>query len=349
MPKSPVRANVNHDSRQARFARLSARVAVSVAVVAVALAATHGVARDEPLAVVATTGMVADVVREVGGECVAVSQLMGPGIDPHLYRASASDVARLERAELIVYNGFNLEGQLGAVLSRIGARTETLALAEAIAARAGEEVLLEGEDEFEGQADPHLWGDAALWAVGAEIVAERLSTMRPACATDITARAEAYRASLEALHAWAAESLASVPEGQRTLITSHDAFEYFGAAYGLEVAGIEGISTESEASIADIRETADLVIESGVRAIFVETTISPRTIEAVQAAVRDRGGDVVIGGVLYGDAMGDLGSAEGTYVGMLRANVATIVAALGGTIAPWPDALAGWAEAWELE
>lgn len=313
-----------------------------------ALAATPARAAATPIDVVATVGMVADVVREVGGDCVDVTLLMGPGIDPHLYRASASDVARLSAAELIVYNGFNLEGQLGAVFARLGARAATLALAEAIATRVGGDALLDGDDDFAGQADPHLWGDAALWARGAHAVAERLSELRPECAADLAERADAYAASLEALHDWASASLATLPADQRTLITSHDAFEYFGAAYGLDVSGIEGISTESEASIADIRETADLVIETGVRAIFIETTISPRTIEAVQAAVRDRGGDVAIGGALYGDAMGDMGTPEGTYIGMLRANVVTITTALGGVLAPWPDALARWAEVWEL-
>lgn len=321
---------------------------LALALVVAGLAGTPARAAATPIEVVATVGMVADVVREVGGECVDVTLLMGPGIDPHLYRASASDVARLSAAELIVYNGFNLEGQLGAVFDRIGARTATLALAEAIAKRVGDDALLDGDD-FAGQADPHLWGDAALWSLGAHEVAERLSELRPECAADLAERADAYQASLEALHVWAGASLATLPTDQRTLITSHDAFEYFGAAYGLDVAGIEGISTESEASIADIRETADLVIESGVRAIFIETTISPRTIEAVQAAVRDRGGDVAIGGALYGDAMGDTGTPEGTYIGMLRANVVTITTALGGTLAPWPDALTRWAEVWDLQ
>ena len=301
-----------------------------------------------PLEVMATTGMVADVVREVGGPCVRVTQLMGPGIDPHLYRASAGDVDRLGRAELIVYNGFDLEGQLGTLLGRMAARVPTVALAERIAeALPSDARILEGEDAFAGREDPHLWGAVDLWKLGAGVIAGVVGDLRPECADDVALRADAYVAQLEALHAWVLASSATVPDQLRVVVTSHDAFEYFGNAYGFDVAGIEGISTESEASIADIRETADLVLETGVPAIFVETSISPRTIEAVRAAVLDRGGEVVIGGALFGDAMGDVGTAEGTYVGMVRHNVRTVVEALGGRVAPWPADLEAWAEAWE--
>jgi manganese/zinc/iron transport system substrate-binding protein len=313
-----------------------------------------------PLRVVATTAMVADTVAQVGGPCVEVVALMGPGIDPHLYRASAGDVDRLGRAELIVYNGLRLEGQLGAVLDRLGQRIPTLALAERIGERAAASAaaaaeatatdapLLEGIDDFAGESDPHVWLDAALWSVGATVAAEAIAGLRPACAEEVLARADAYAAELGALHEWAAASLATIPAEHRTLVTSHDAFRYFGRAYGLEVHGIEGISTESEASIADIRATTDLVVATGVPALFVESTISPRTIEAVRAAVRDRGQEVDVGGTLYGDAMGDAGTPEGTYVGMLRHNVVTIVTALGGEVAPWPMELDAWADGWDL-
>ena len=304
---------------------------------------------SEPIAVVATVGMVADVVREVGGACVQVTTLMGPGIDPHLYRASARDVDRLGAAELIAYNGFNLEGQLGDVLGRLGQRVPTLALAERIAAGLrSDERLREGEDAYAGRTDPHLWGAVDLWVRGVPMVAEVFGELRPDCAQGFAERGQVFTRELEALHGWARASTATVPEAFRTLVSSHDAFEYFGEAYGFSVAGIEGISTESEASIADIRDTAALVLETGVPAIFIETTISPRTIEAVQAAVHDGGGEVVIGGELYGDAMGDHGTPEGTYIGMVRHNVITVVTALGGSPAPWPDTLTDWAAAWGL-
>lgn len=316
----------------------------TIATLTAVLAGTAWAQAPEPLRVVATTAMVADTLREVGGDCVDVVHLMGPGIDPHLYRASAGDVDRLGRAELIVHNGLGLEGQLGAVLNRLGSRTPTLALAEAAAsAGAG---LLEGEATYAGRADPHLWLDAALWSHTAAAAAEAIARLRPGCADDVHARSAGVGERLLALDAWATASVATVPEAQRTLVTSHDAFRYFGRAYGLAVHGVEGISTESEASIADIRATADLVLDTGVPAIFVESTISPRTIEAVLAAARDRGAEVGIGGSLYGDAMGEAGTPEGTLIGMLRHNVITIVTALGGEAAPWPAALADWAATW---
>ena len=344
-------------SRPRAAARLAAeRLAAVVLAVLVTMAAGPVRAQGtEPARVVATTGMVADMFLAVGGACVEVVALMGPGIDPHLYRASAGDVDRLSRADLIAHNGLGLEGQLGAVLDRLGDRVTTVGLAERIAAGTGAAVgggepppLLEGLDAYEGRPDPHLWLDVALWSRGAGLAAEAIADLRPGCAATTQADAEAYAAALAALDAWAAASLASVPVEHRTLVTSHDAFRYFGRAYGLEVHGIEGISTESEASIADIRATVDLVIATGVPAIFVETTISPRTIEAVLAAARDRGHAVDIGGALFGDAMGDAGTPEGSYVGMVRHNVITVVTALGGEVAPWPDALAPWAERWGL-
>ena len=301
-------------------------------------------AQAQPLSAVTTIAMVGDVVANVGGACVEVTVLMGPGIDPHLFRASAGDVRTLENADIIFYNGHDLEGQLGSVLSRLGERLPTLALAETI----DEALLLEGEDDFEGQADPHLWMDASLWANTALPVAEALSALRPDCAEDMQAAAEAYTEQLLALHAWAQASIASIPEAQRTLVTAHDAFAYFARAYSIDVASVEGISTESEASIADIREATDIVVSTGVPAIFIETTINPRTIEAVQAAAADRGVEVSIGGELFGDAMGEEGSPEGTYIGMLRSNVITISRALGGEPADWPEALMDWAAQWDL-
>ena len=315
-------------------------------VLAISLSHLAVAQQDAVLDVVATTGMVGDIVREVAGPCAQVTVLMGPGIDPHLYRASAGDVDRLARAELIVFNGFDLEGQLGAVLARLGQRVPTLALAERIADELDGDALLEGEDQYAGRTDPHLWGAVELWALGVGVVEEVLSELQPGCADGFAERANTYASELGALHEWALESAASVPAAWRTIVSPHDAFAYFGIAYGFAVAGIEGISTESEASIADIRETADLVMETGVPAIFVETTISPRTIEAVLAAVRDRGAEVVIGGELFGDAMGEAGTPEGTYVGMVRHNVETVITSLGGRSAPWPEALDEWARRW---
>lgn len=328
--------------------RPRAAFAAAVAAALLLLAPTAGAQGDGPLRVVTTTGMIADLAAEVGGDCVVVEALMGPGIDPHLYRASAGDVDRLGGAGLILYNGFRLEGQLGEVLDRLASRVPVVAVAERIAAANPEVNLLEGDAAYIGQADPHLWLDTGLWAGGADVVAAEVALLRPACAEAVRERATRIATELGALHDWALASLGSVPAEHRTLVTSHDAFRYFGQAYGLTVHGIEGISTESEASVADIRATADLVIATGVPAIFVESTISPRTIEAVMAAAADRGSEVAIGGSLYGDAMGDAGTAEGSYVGMARHNVVTIASALGGAVAAWPEALTPWADAWNL-
>jgi manganese/zinc/iron transport system substrate-binding protein len=196
--------------------------------------------------------------------------------------------------------------------------------------------------------DPHLWMDAGLWARIAPTIAATLGELRPDCADEIDARAERYAEQLAALHQWVKESVASIPEEQRVLVTAHDAFGYYGRAYGIEVAGIQGISTEAEASVADIRETAATVAELGVPAVFVESTINPRTIQAVIDAARQRGHEVEIGGQLYSDAMGEAGSVGGTYIGMIYENTKSIVEALGGTLPAFPDALRSWADEWDV-
>lgn len=300
---------------------------------------------ESPLRVVTTIGMIGDVAQEVGGECVSVEVLMGPGTDPHLYRASAGDVQRLSEAELILYGGLQLEGRMQDVLARLSDRVPTLAVMEQI----DRDALLPDEDE-DLEYDPHLWMDVNLWAQTTHIIAEALTNQRPECENAISDNAERYRDELHALHDWARATLTSVPAEQRVLITAHDAFYYFAEAYDFTASeGVQGISTESEASIADIRAVVDEVIEHQVPAIFPETTINPRNIEAVQAAAQDRGFDVAIGGELYSDAMGDEGTPDGSYIGMIRHNVLTIAEALGGESAPWPEALQAWAERWELE
>jgi manganese/zinc/iron transport system substrate-binding protein len=310
---------------------------------ALALAA-GGAAAQEPLAVLATVGMVADVAREVGGDCVAVEAMMGPGTDPHLYQPTASDVRRLQQAELILYVGHTLEGQLGEVLARFADRTPTVAVAE----RAVPSEALIATTYAGGGVDPHVWMDARLWSGTARVIAEAIAALRPDCAEAAAARAEDYRASLEALHAWAGESVATIPEGQRVLVTAHDAFGYYARAYGLEVVAIQGISTEAEPSIADIRSTAEAAIAAGVPSVFVETTISPRTIEALIEAAVSEGHALTVGGALYSDAMGEAGTAEGTYIGMLHANTVAVTTGLGGTPRPLPAALQAWAAEWGL-
>jgi manganese/zinc/iron transport system substrate-binding protein len=296
----------------------------------------------QPLNVVTTVGMIADVTKNVGGECVEVTALMGPGIDPHLYKASASDVRTLQRADIIFYSGYNLEGQLGEVLGRLGRQITTVAVAEQ--AIADSETLRKAGGNA---TDPHLWMDVSLWARITDVVAQTLSEASPDCQNAV-ANAEAYKTQLEALHEWIKESVVTIPETQRILVTAHDAFFYYSRAYGIDVASVQGVSTQSEASIEDIRSTVDTVVERQVPAIFIESSINPRTIEAVLQAVEDQGFTTKIGGSLYSDAVGETGTAEGTYIGMLYHNTKTIVEALGGTVAPLPDALQPWAETWNL-
>ena len=300
-------------------------------------------ADEAPLNVVATIGMIADIAQEIGGECVNVDALMGPGVDPHLFQASASDVATLRSAEQIFYSGYSLEGQLGDVLERFSERTPTLAVAPASIDPSS---LITSQDVY--GIDPHLWMDVSLWAQTLPTLNAALSEARPDCAATFDANTERYQAQLLALHEWVTDSIASIPDEQRILVTAHDAFGYFGRAYDIDVEGIQGISTETETGIADIRNMTDIVVDRAVPALFIESTINPRTVQAVIDAAQQRGQTVEIGGELYSDAMGDPDTVDGTYMGMIYRNTQHIVEALGGTLAPLPDEMNDWANEWKL-
>lgn len=274
---------------------------------------------------VATTGMVADIVQNIGGERVAVTALMGPGVDPHLYKASAGDVARIQGADIVFYSGLHLEAAMGEVFERMQGRVKTVAVGEAV-----EPDLLLASDQYANQHDPHIWFDVTLWQAAAERARDALIELDPSSAAIYRANAERYLGELTQLHAYVQEQAARVPAEQRVLITAHDAFRYFGRAYGFEVRGLQGISTAAEAGTADVQALADFIAERRIRAIFVESSVPQRTIEAVQAAVAARGFEVRIGGELFSDAMGTPGTPEGTYVGMVRHNIDTIVGALVG-------------------
>jgi len=315
-----------------------------VASAAIALT-TPALAQEAPLGVLATVSMIADVATNVAGDCAEVTSLLGPGSDPHLYRPTAADVTKLASAELILYVAPELEARLAVVLEGFADRTPTVGLARA----AFNDGTLIDDPVEAGAIDPHLWMDVSRWARIAPVITEAIAAQRPDCAADMAANVADYTAQLDALHDWVGAAIASIPEGQRMLVTAHDAFEYFSEAYGIEASeAIEGISTESEASIGDIRDVAAFVVDSGVPAVFVETTINPRTIEALVAEVQSQGHDVVIGGALYSDAMGDDGTPEATYIGMIRANTVTVTLALGGTLPDWPEALSDWAVAWGI-
>ncbi len=273
---------------------------------------------------VATTTIVADAVRQVGGDRVEVVSLMGPGIDPHLYQARESDLRNLLEADIVFYVGHQLEGKMAEVLARVGEQKPSVALAERIdPAR-----LLPAEEDFPGVYDPHIWFDVGLWMEAVKVVQEALMDLDPSHAEVYRANAQRYLQKLEELDRWVREEVERIPPGRRVLITAHDAFKYLGKAYGFEVHGLQGVTTEVEASVADIRALAELIVQRRIPAIFVEETVPVRFLRALQEAVRARGFEVVIGGELYSDALGAPGTPGETYLGMVRHNVETIVQAL---------------------
>jgi manganese/zinc/iron transport system substrate-binding protein len=281
---------------------------------------------DRTINVVTTIGMITDIVKVVGGEHVEVTGLMGAGVDPHLYKASEGDVTSLQNADVIFYNGLHLEAQMGGVLERMGDfGIKTVAVTDKI-----DRTLLNAPPEFEGNYDPHVWFDVTLWMKAVEQVEETLIEVDPANRSDYEANAKAYLAQLDDLHQYVQEQAAKIHAEQRILITAHDAFNYFGRAYEFEVRGLQGISTESQAGTADVQALADFIVEKQIPAIFVESSVPKRTIEAVQAAVQAQGFNVGIGGELFSDAMGSEGTTEGTYIGMVRHNIDTIVGAFTG-------------------
>ncbi len=276
--------------------------------------------------VVATTSMIAEMVREVGGDRVEVQGLMGPGVDPHLYKASAGDVARMARADVVFYNGLHLEGKMVEIFEQMAHLSiPTFAVATAVP----DDRRLESE-LFVGNFDPHIWFDADLWRRAALYTAESLASIDSTSAPLYHSNAARFAGAIGEADAYVRTQAESLPEDERVLVTSHDAFGYFGRAYGFEVLGLQGLSTAVEAGTGDVQNLARFVAARRVPAMFMESSVSPRGIEAVRSAVRARGFDVVIGGTLYGDALGTPGTPEGTYAGMVRSNIDTIVGGLSG-------------------
>ena len=274
-----------------------------------------------PIRVVCTTGMVADLAKNIGGKHVEVTSLMGAGVDPHLYKASPSDVTALEGADLILYSGLHLEGKLSDLLGRLSHRKPAVAVAEAISP---DKII---RDEH-GAADPHVWFDVSLWSEAAGAARDALMQFDPKHADEYQIAADNYQASLAELHANTASELGAVPADRRVLVTAHDAFHYFGNAYQVEVRAIQGISTDSEAGVRQVKELVDFITENKIKAVFVETSVADENIKSLIEGCQARGHDVKIGGTLFSDAMGDEGTPEGTYKGMVKHNVKTIVNAL---------------------
>lgn len=280
---------------------------------------------DRIIRVTATTGQVADLARQVGGERVSVDGLMGPGVDPHLFKASERNVEELIDSDAIFFNGLHLEGKLGELLERLGERRPVFSIGDTIP-----EDLLTSPAEFQGNPDPHVWFDPTMWAYTCRSMGDALTSIDPSHSETYAEAVAAYVLELDQLDRYATEQFSGIPDQQRVLVTAHDAFGYLGRRYELEVVGLQGISTSTEAGIRDVQRIADLLVERRVPSIFVETSVPRRTIEAVQVATSDRGWRVTIGGELFSDALGDSDTAEGTYLGMFRHNVDTIVAGLKG-------------------
>jgi manganese/zinc/iron transport system substrate-binding protein len=314
----------------ARPQRLGALLLLLLATLALAAcgnnraeASAGGASAGSALRVVTTTGQIADIAQNIGGDAVQVEALMGAGVDPHLFVASESDVERLAEADIIFYNGHFLEAQMDDVLKQIGEYKPVIPVTEAI-----DPVRLIPWALDATEFDPHIWFDVKLWQIAAEAVRDGLVELDPARADAYRANADQYLAQLAELDAYVQEQANSLPSARRILVTAHDAFSYFGRAYGFTVRGLQGISTASEAGTSDVRDLAIYIAQNHVPAIFVESSVPVRTIEALQAAVEAQGWQVEIGGSLFSDAMGSPGTPEGTYNGMVRHNIDTIVAAL---------------------
>lgn len=276
-----------------------------------------------PLKVTATTGMIADTAQAVGGSHVVVTGLMGPGVDPHLYKATQGDLKKLTEANLILYNGLHLEGRMADILVKLARQVPTVQVTDSIP-----EERLREPPEFDGHFDPHVWFELALWRPVVERIRDAFIERDAAHAADYTAQAAAYLKELDALEVYAKEQLGAIPANRRVLITAHDAFGYFGRAYGLEVLGLQGISTAAEYGLQDVDRLVSLIVSRKIPAVFIESSVSPRSVEALIAGAKAQGHDVKLGGELHSDALGEAGGPAGTYLGMFRSNVDTIAKAL---------------------
>lgn len=303
---------------------------------------------DGVFRIVATTTQAADLVAILtdGVDGVERTALMGSGVDPHLYQPTEGDIAAMNAADMVVYSGLHLEGQFDTVFEALRERDTVIYAVSDPVVRAGLVVAaFDADSEQLGTDDPHFWFDPRNWIVTVDDLAATLAEIDPAAADRYADNAAAYTTQLELLYDWADRGMRSVEEGKRHLVTSHDAFQYFGAAFGWRMAAIQGISTEDEAGVGDVQETVDFVIENGIPVLFVESSIPPGTIVAVQEAIAADGGTVRLGvRELYSDAMGTPGTFGGTYVGMIAENVLTILqsyrcAGEDVTIPDWPEGL----------
>ncbi|MFT2007877.1 metal ABC transporter solute-binding protein, Zn/Mn family [Pontibacter sp. 13R65] len=277
----------------------------------------------ERLRVVTTTGILKDAVQHIVGDHADVEAIMGSGVDPHLYKATQGDLESVTEAHVIIYNGLHLEGKMGEVLERLSRFKSVVAAADGL-----QPADMRSSSDFPGSYDPHIWFDVALWQKVVQYLSEQLQQKDPAHAAQYQQNTAAYLQQLANLHQFARATISSIPEQQRILITAHDAFGYFGDAYGIQVRGLQGISTVSEFGLQDVSSLVNFIAANKIKAVFVESSVSPKAIEAVMAGVRQKGHEVKIGGTLFSDALGADDTPEGTYEGMVRYNVTTITSAL---------------------
>lgn len=283
---------------------------------------------EPPLSIVCTTQQVADAVRNIVGEHAEIESLMGPGVDPHMFRTKPSHLLKLQQADIVFYNGLHLEGRIADSLEQLADRKPVVPLTGRLVEEHDKRLI--SPAGFSGVHDPHVWHDVSLWADCVDYAAERLCEFDPARADDYRANAAAYRKQLDELNAEVGAQLRSIPDDRRLLVTAHDAFGYFSAAYGLKTIGLKGISTDDEADFAHLDAVRKILVENQVPAVFVESSTSPRLVNKLIEECQAAGHQVRVGKELYSDAMGSAGSGAETYVGMIRANVAAIVNGLAG-------------------
>ncbi len=277
---------------------------------------------NDQFKVVCTTTMIADAVNQIGKGEVEVVSLMGPGIDPHYYKATQGDIAELRSADLVLYNGLELEGKMGDVLAKLGRSQPVLAIADQVT----KNNLIELENQ--NVVDPHIWFDATIWSQCVYGIASKMIRHQAMDSATILQNTQSYLDSLANLHRWVGEEIGSIPENQRLLITSHDAFGYFSRAYNIQVLGLQGVTTTAEFGLKDVTDMVDTIVKRRIKAVFVESSVPSKYMDAVMEGCRSKGYNVKNGGTLYSDALGDVGGPAGTYAGMLRENVKTIVSAL---------------------
>ena len=294
-----------------------------LAIIIVFASCKSGTEDNGKIKVVTTTNILADLVSEIGGDNISLQILMGAGVDPHLYKASEGDVSKLYNADIIFYSGLHLEGKLVDIFEKMKGKKHTVSVGD----RLPKDQLIASAN-FGGNYDPHVWFNIQFFKQFAQIVADELSKVDSANAETYAANNKEYQKKLDALEEEVQSIISSLPKEKRIVVTAHDAFNYFGNAYDFQVVGLQGISTATEAGVKDVQELSEFIIENKVKAIFIESSVPKRTIEALQAAVLSKKHNVEIGGSLYSDALGNPGTEEGTYIGMFKYNVNTIVNAL---------------------